>query len=86
MFLVLSFLQTMILTSMTSVRLYFIQPFLFCAITCITTIGFGARPWPSHNRLSQEMADSHIGISPMSNREIKFDFVFVKINCGGNDQ
>lgn len=69
-----------LLTSMTSVRLYFIQPFLFCATTWMTTMGFGARPWPSHNRLSQEIADSQIGISPMSNRERKFFGFFFTLN------
>lgn len=54
------------LTSITSVRVYLIQPRPFWPATCTTTDGFGARPWPSHSRLSHEMADSQMGTSPMS--------------------
>lgn len=54
------------LTSITSVRQYFIQPVRFGPDTCTTTDGFGGRPWPSHNKLSHEIADSHNGVSVIS--------------------
>lgn len=54
-------------TSITSVRPYLIHEDRWAPEICTTTVGLGGRPWPSHNRLSHEMTDSHIGASVMSN-------------------
>lgn len=66
---------------MTSVRPYLIHDERYEPEICTTTVGFGGRPWPSHNKLSHEITHSHSGASVISNRENKSGDFYISHGC-----